>query len=95
MVLVVVLVERWCAVEPWSKARLTPALAGAALVGTFALGVAAFVGACALVLRRVRIELAVARASRVAVPAALVLVTVVAGWALVAESIRIVDRRRE
>lgn len=64
-------------------------------MGTFALGVAAFVGACALVLRRVRIELAVARASRVAVPAALVLVTVVAGWALVAESIRIVDRRRE
>lgn len=89
--LVVVLVERWCAVEPWSKPGLTGILAGAALMGTFALGVALLVGACALVLRWVRVDRAVARVSRVAVPVALGLVAVVAGWALVAESIRIVD----
>ena len=48
---VVLLVERWSRIEPWSDRRLVVALCIAALAGTFALVFAALVAAGALVLR--------------------------------------------
>ncbi len=89
--LVVALVERWSAVEPWSSSRLTGALGAAALAGTFAVVFAALVAAGAVLLRRVGLGGLVARVAAVAVPAGLVLVTAVSAWVLVAESLRIVD----
>ena len=88
---VVVLVERWSRVEPWSDGRLTAALCVAAIAATFALVFAALVAAFALVLRRARLDGLAARVGRVAVPAALVVVTAVSAWELVSESVRIVD----
>jgi hypothetical protein len=87
---VVVLVERWSAVEPWSDRRLGVALCAAPLAGTFALGLAAVVAAGALVIRRARLDRLAARIAAVAVPAALVVVTAVSAWELVRESLRIV-----
>ena len=89
--LVVVLVERWTRVEPWSDTRLAALLCLAALAGTFALVLAALVAAGALVLRRMRLDGLARRVGRVAVPAALAVVTAVSAWELVTESIRIVD----
>lgn len=88
---VVVLVERWSRVGPWSSRRLTVALVLAALAGTFALGFAALVGAGALLLRRVRLTGLVARVAGVAVPAGLVAVTILSAWELFSEASRIVD----
>ena len=88
---VVVLVERWSIVEPWTERRLGVALAAAAVAGTFAIVFAALVGAGAVVLRRARLDGLAGRVGRVAVPAALLVVTVVSAWELVSESLRIVD----
>jgi len=88
---VVLLVERWSRVEPWSDGRLTAALSVAAIAGTFALVFAALVTAGALVLRRTRLDGLAGRVGRVAVPAALAVVTAVSAWQLVSESMRIVD----
>ena len=88
--LVVLLVERWMRVEPWSDRRLSIGLCIGAVAGTFALGFAGLVAAAALVLRRARLDSLLARVARLAVPGALVVVTLVAGWELVSESTRIV-----
>ena len=61
------------------------------MAGTFALVFAALVAAGALALRRARLDGLALRVGRVAVPAALVVVTVVSAWELVSESLRIVD----
>ena len=87
---VVLLVERWIRVEPWSDRRLATALVAAAAAGTVALGFAALAAACALAVRRAGLQGLVGRVGRVAVPAALVVVVAVTGWELVTESIRIV-----
>jgi hypothetical protein len=49
------------------------------------------VTAGALVLRRTRLDGLAGRVGRVAVPAALAVVTAVSAWQLVSESMRIVD----
>ena len=67
------------------------ALCIAALAGTFALVFAALAAAGALVLRRTRLDGLAGRVGRVAVPAALIVVTAVSAWELVTESARIVD----
>ena len=89
--LVVVLVERWSGREPWADRRLTAALGLAALGGTFALAFAAIVGAGALAVRRAGLGALVRGLGRVAVPLGLLAVTIVSGWQLLAESIRILD----
>jgi hypothetical protein len=86
---VVLLVERWMRVEPWSDRRLSIGLCIGALAGTFALGFAVLVAAGALGLRRARLDGLLARVARVAVPAALVVVTAVSCWRLAAVSARI------
>ena len=88
---VVLLVERWSRLEPWSDRRLAVGLSAAALAGTFALVVAAVVAAGALALRTARLDRVVARLATPAVPAALVVVTAVSAWVLLTESIGIVD----
>jgi hypothetical protein len=88
-VVVVVLVERWSSVEPWSDRRLAIGLCLGAIAGTFALGFAALVAVGALAVRRAGLDFLLARVARVAVPAALVAVTVVSCWRLVAVSLRI------
>jgi hypothetical protein len=60
-----------------------------ALAGTFALGFALLVAAGALVVRRTGLDSPLARVARVAVPAALVVVTAVSCWQLAAVSARI------
>jgi hypothetical protein len=87
--LVVRLVERWMRVEPWLDRRLSVGLCIAAVAGTFALGFAALVAAGALVVRRAGLDSLLARVARVAVPAALVVVTAVSCWQLAAVSARI------
>lgn len=67
---VVVLVERWSLVDPWSHARLGVALGAAAVAGTFALVFAALVAAGAVALRRARLDRLAGRVGRVTVPAA-------------------------
>lgn len=86
---VVLLVERWSVVEPWSDRRLAGGLALAALAGTFALGFAALVAVVGLVVRRLRADRLLGRSARIAVPAALVVVTAVSAWELAATSARI------
>ena len=86
---VVLLVERWMRVDPWSGRRLSIGLCVAAAAGTFALGFAVLVAAGALVVRRARLDSLLERVARVAVPAALVVVTAVSCWQLVAVSARI------
>jgi hypothetical protein len=86
---VVLLAERWMRVEPWSDRRLSIGLCIGAVAGTFALGFAAVVAAGALVLRRAGLDSLLARVARVAVPAALVVVTAVSCWQLAAVSARI------
>jgi hypothetical protein len=86
---VVLLVEHWMRVEPWSDRRLSIALCVGAIAGTFALGFAGLVAAGALVVRRARLDSLLARVARVAVPAALVVVTAVSCWQLAAVSARI------
>jgi len=86
---VVLLVERWSVVEPWLDRRLAGGLALAALAGTFALGFAALVAASALVVRRLRADRLLGRSARIAVPAALVVVTAISAWELAATSARI------
>lgn len=88
---VVVLVERWSVVEPWSDRRLGAALLVLALAGTFAVAFGALVAAGAVVIRRAQLDRLTARVAAVAVPAALVVVTAVSAWELVRESARIVD----
>jgi len=87
--MVVLLVERWMRVEPWSDRRLSIGLCIGAIAGTFALGFAAMVAAGGLVVRRLGIERVVARVAHVAVPAGLVVVTAISGWELVTTSARI------
>ena len=89
--LVVVLVERWAEREPWASRRLTVGVCLAALAGTFALGVAALVGAAALAIRRAGLGESARTLGRIAVPLGLAAVTVVTGWQLLTESIRILD----
>ena len=86
---VVLLVERWIRVEPWSDGRLSIGLCIGAVAGTFALVFAGLVAAGALVLRRAGLDSLLARAARLAVPAALVAVTAVSCWQLAAVSARI------
>ena len=87
--LVVLLVERWMRVEPWSDRRLSIGLCSGAVAGTFAVGFALIVAAAALVTRRARLDSLLARVARVAVPAALVVATAVSCWRLAAVSARI------
>ena len=84
--LVVLLVERWMRVEPWSDRRLSIGLCIGAVAGTFALGLAGLVAAGALVVRRAGLDSLLARVARFAVPAALVVVTAVSCWQLAAVS---------
>jgi len=86
---VVLFVERWMLVEPWSDRRLSIGLCIGAIAGTFALAFAALLAAAALVLRRGRLAGPAARVARVAVPPALAIVTALAGWRLVDETVRI------
>ena len=88
---VVLLVEHWSDIDPWSDRRLGLALAAAAVAGTFALVFALLVAAGAVVLRRARLDRLAGRVGRVAVPAALLVVTVVSAWELVSESLRILE----
>jgi hypothetical protein len=86
---VVLLVERWSRVEPWSDRRLSVGLCIGAIAGSFALGFALLVAAGALAVRRARLDELLARVARVAVPAALVVVTAISCVELVAVSARI------
>jgi hypothetical protein len=88
---VVVLVERWSGIEPWSDPRLVVVLVAAGVAATFALVFAAVVAAGAVVLRRARLAGLAGRVGRIAVPAALVVVTLVSAWELVGESFRLLD----
>jgi hypothetical protein len=87
--MVVLLVERWMLLEPWSDRRLSIGLCIGAVAGTFALGFAGLVAAGALVVRRAGLDSLLARVARLAVPAALVAVTAVSLWELVTTSTRI------
>ncbi len=87
---VVLLVERSSRMEPWADRRVAVGICASALVGAFALVIAALVGAAALVARRVGAADLLRRAGRVAVPAVLLVVVAVSGWELATESIRIV-----
>ena len=73
--LVVVLVERWVAVEPGDDRRLVCVLLVAAVASTFALALAAVVGTLAVAARRVGAVELVRPLARVAVPLVLVAVT--------------------
>jgi hypothetical protein len=86
---VVLLVERWTRVEPWSDRRLSIGLCLCAVAGTFALAFAALVAVAALAVRRAGLDSLLARVARVAMPAALVVVTAVSCWQLAAVSARI------
>jgi len=86
---VVLLVERWSRVEPWSDSRLAIGLCLGAIAGTFALGFAALVAVVALGVRRSGLDSLLARVARVAVPAGLVVVTAISLWELVTTSSRI------
>lgn len=87
---VVLLVERSSRMEPWADRRVAVGICASALVGAFALVIAALVGAAALVARRVGAADLLRRAGRVAVPAVLLVIVAVSGWELATESIRIV-----
>lgn len=87
---VVVLVERWSAVEPWSDARLAAALGGAAVLGTVALAVSALVAAGAVAARWAGTGELTRGIGRVVVPLGLAVVTLLAGVELVRETSRIV-----
>ena len=87
--MVVLLVERWMRVQPWSDRRLSIGLCIGAVAGTFALAFAGLVAAGALVVRRAGLDSLLARVARLAVPAALVAVTAVSLWELVTTSTRI------
>jgi hypothetical protein len=86
---VVLLVERWSRVEPWSDSRLAIGLCLGGIAGTFALGFAALVAVVALGVRRSGLDSLLARVARVAVPAGLVVVTAISLWELVTTSTRI------
>ena len=86
---VVVLVEHWGRAEPWADPRLSVGLGAAALAGNVALVFAAIVAVVALVVRRLGIDRLLGRVARVAVPAALLVVTALSGWELVTTSARI------
>ncbi len=86
---VVLLVERWSRIEPWSDGRLAVGLCLGAIAGTFALGFAALVAVAALGVRRARLDSMLARVASVAVPATLVAVIAVSCWRLAAVSLRI------
>jgi hypothetical protein len=86
---VVLLVERWSRVEPWSDSRLAIGLCLGAIAGTFALGFAALVAVVALGVRRSGLDSLLARVARVAVPAGLIVVTAISLWVLVTTSTRI------
>ena len=86
---VVLLVERWNRAEPWADVRLSAGLCVAAVAGSVALLFAAVVALAALVVRRLRLARLLGRVARVAVPAALVVVTALSGWELVTTSARI------
>jgi hypothetical protein len=86
---VVLLVERWSHVEPWSDSRLSIALCAGAIAGTFALGFAALVAVAALVVRRIGVDGVLTRVARVAVPLGLVAVTSISAWELVTTAARI------
>jgi hypothetical protein len=87
--LVVVLVERWSDGAAWQSRRRIRLLLAASLASTFALLLAALVTAGALLVRRLGIRSQLLAASRVLVPAGLLVVGLVAGFDLVAESSRI------
>lgn len=86
---VVLLVERWSRMTPWTNSRLAACLGIATACGTLALGFAAMVGVGALLLRRVALDGLVGRVARLAVPAGLTVGTLVAAWELCSESARI------
>jgi hypothetical protein len=86
---VVLLVERWSRVEPWSDRRLAIGLCVGAIAGTFALGFAAIVAVAALAVRRLRVDDVLGRVACVAVPTLLAGVTAIALWDLVTTSTRI------
>jgi hypothetical protein len=88
---VVVLVERCDRVEPWGNPRLTALLVAAALCGTVALAFSAVVAFGALAVRRAGLADVARSAGRIAVPAGIVVATVVSGLELVRESARILD----
>lgn len=88
--LVVLLVERWTRAAPWADRGLSVGICVAAIAGTFALAVAALVAMGALALRRIGLPRRVRPVARVVVPAALVIVTLASGWALVAKSARLI-----
>jgi hypothetical protein len=88
----VLLVERWSQAEPWSNPSLSAVVAVGSLVATFALVFAGIAVALALLVRRLpRLERPLRLLGRVAMPAAVAVVGVVAGIDLVLESRAILD----
>ena len=87
---VVLLVERWMRVEPWSDRRLSIGLCIGAIAGTFALGLRRTARGCSA-----RPASGTARrpgragSARSPCRAALAIVTALAGWRLVEETVRI------
>ena len=88
---VVLVVDRWSAVEPWSDRRLTALLVAACVGATVALVFSALVAAGALVVRRAGLAGLARRVGRIAVPAGIAAATLLAALELVRESARIVD----
>jgi hypothetical protein len=88
---VVLVVDRWSAVAPWSDRRLTALLVVACMGATVALAFSALVGAGALVVRRAGLAGLARRVGRIAVPAGIAVATLIAALELVRESARIVD----
>ena len=87
---IVVLVERWVVAEPWANRRTAVLYAGAAVVGTFALVLAAAVGVAALAIRRSGGGPVVARVARIVVPIGLIGLGLWGGFNLVTKAARII-----
>jgi hypothetical protein len=86
---VVLLVERWSAREPWGDTRLAAGLCVAALAGTFALVLAAALVVVAIAAGRAGLGERAGQVARVVVPTGLAVVTVLGAWSLVTESARL------
>lgn len=89
---IVVLVERWSQATPWSDRRHVAVVAVGSLVSTVALVFAGIAAALALLIRRLpHLERRLRLLGRIAMPAAVAVIGVVAGIDLVQESKAILD----